>query len=51
MEGGATCVATQGKFVVSAGRDQTIRLFNRTQEVRYFVFIKVFQDFNLQHCY
>lgn len=26
-------MATQGKVVVSAGRDQTIRIFNRTQEV------------------
>lgn len=51
MEGGATCVATQGKFVVSAGRDQTIRLFNRTQEVRHLDCIKLFQDCNLQHCY
>ncbi|CAL8082924.1 unnamed protein product [Orchesella dallaii] len=33
VEGGATCLATQGKFIVSAGKDQTIRLFNRTQEV------------------
>jgi len=31
--GGATCMGSKGFFIASAGRDQTIRLFKRTQEI------------------
>jgi hypothetical protein len=33
VEGGATCMATGGLHVATAGRDQTLRLFSRTDEV------------------
>jgi len=32
-EGGSTCMAVGGLFVVTSGRDQSLRLFNRTEEV------------------
>ncbi|CAG7719401.1 unnamed protein product [Allacma fusca] len=33
VEGGATCMGVGGLYVATAGRDQTIRLYNRTQDI------------------
>jgi U3 small nucleolar RNA-associated protein 12 len=33
VEGGATCMGVGGVYVATAGRDQTIRLYNRTQDL------------------